>query len=288
MEKLVITAALSGGLTMREQNPNVPYTPRELAQAAIDSWRAGASMVHIHVRDPITGVCVQDAELFKETIRIIRDECDVIINITTGGAPRMPLEERIGIVPKLSIDPKIKPDMASLNCGSLNFSLLSRRRREFVLNDVMMNPMTTILQYADTMKECGVKPELEIYEIGMINNALIMQSLDALIEPLHFSFVLGVLGAIPATIENLVFFKNSIPRNATWSVCAVGLPIFTIAPVAIGLGGHVRVGLEDCVRISRDTLAESSAQMVEKIVRMASDIGRDIATPAEARKILHL
>jgi len=288
MEKLVITAALAGGLTMREQNPNVPYTPQELARAGIDAWKAGASMVHIHVRDPKTGACVQEADLFREVIRTIRSECDLIINVTTGGAPKMPLEERIAIVPQLSSDPETKPDMASLNCGSLNFGLLSRKKREFILNDVMMNPFATILIYADTMKEHGVKPELEIYDVGMINNASVFQSLDALKEPLHFSFVLGVLGGMPATIDNLVFLKNSIPRNATWSVCAVGLPIFTLAPVAIGLGGHVRVGLEDCVRISKEALADSSAQMVEKIVRMASDTGREIATPAEARRILSL
>jgi 3-keto-5-aminohexanoate cleavage enzyme len=288
MEKLVITAALSGGLTMREQNPNVPYTPQEIARAAIDAWKAGASMVHLHVRDPQTGACVQEAELFREAISTIRRECDLIINVTTGGAPKMPLEERIAIIPQLSSDPKVKPDMASLNCGSLNFGLLSSRKREFILNDVMLNPFATILHYADTMKTWGVKPELEVYDVGMINNALVIHSLGALPEPLHFSFVLGVLGALPATIDNLIFLKNTIPRGAIWSICAVGLPIFTLAPVAIGLGGHVRVGLEDCVRISKESLADSSAQMVEKIVRLASEMDREIATPAEARRILNL
>lgn len=288
MEKLVITAALAGALTTRQQNPNVPYSTTEIAEAAIGAWRAGASMVHLHVRDCETGACVQDANLFGELIGMIRSESDVIINVTTGGAPGISVEDRIAIVPKLAADPAVKPEMASLNCGSLNFGLLSRSKRAFILDDVQMNPWSAVLHFADTMKECGVKPELEIYDAGMINNALVLKSVDALVEPLHFSFVLGVLGGMQATIDNLIFLRNSIPRNASWSVCAVGLPIYTVAPAAIGLGGHVRVGLEDCVHISKGIPAASSAQMVEKIARMAGEMGREIASPAEAKKILSL
>jgi 3-keto-5-aminohexanoate cleavage enzyme len=286
MDKLVITAALVGALTMREQNPNVPYSTKEIAVAALDAWRAGASMVHLHVRDARTGACRQDADLFGQLIGLIRSESDLIVNVTTGGGPGISVEDRIAVIPKLSADPAVKPEMASLNCGSLNFGLLSRKKREFILNDVQMNPWASILSFADTMKECGVKPELEIYDAGMINNAMVIQSLDALVEPLHFSFVLGVLGGMQPTIENLVFLKNSIPSSASWSVCAVGLPIYTVAPAAIGLGGHVRVGLEDCVHISKGVLAQSSAQMVEKIVRIAGEMGREVASPAEARKAL--
>ncbi len=178
--------------------------------------------------------------------------------------------------------------MASLNCGSLNFGLLSRKKRQFILDDVQMNPWSGMLRFADTMKECGVKPELEVYDSAMIHNAEVLRSLDALVEPLHFSFVLGVLGGMPATVENLVFLKTSISQTASWSVCVVGLPIYAVAPASIAMGGHVRVGLEDCVHISKGVLASSSAQMVEKIVRMAGEIGRNVASPSEARKILSL
>jgi 3-keto-5-aminohexanoate cleavage enzyme len=287
MEKLVITAALAGAITMKEQNPNVPYSTREIADAALDAWRAGASMVHLHVRDSESGACIQDPHLFKELIGMIRKESDVVINVTTGGGPGISVEERIAIVPELSSDPSVAPEMASLNCGSLNFGLLNRKQRKFILDDVQMNPWSALLKFADTMKASGVKPELEIYDSGMINNAMVLRSLDALVEPLHFSFVLGVLGGMQPTIENLVFLKRAIPADASWSVCAVGLPIYTVAPAAIGMGGHVRVGLEDCVHISKGVLAESSAQMVEKIVRIASEMGREIATPAEARELLH-
>jgi 3-keto-5-aminohexanoate cleavage enzyme len=151
-----------------------------------------------------------------------------------------------------------------------------------------MNPWADMLYFADTMKQYGVKPEIEIYEAGMIHNAMVLHSLDALKPPLHFQFVLGVLGGLQATIDNLIFLKNSIPRDATWSVCCVGPIIYTIGPVAIAAGGHVRVGLEDCVYIAPGVLAESNAQQVAKIARIAREMGREIATPAEARKMLSL
>jgi 3-keto-5-aminohexanoate cleavage enzyme len=288
MDKLIITVAVTGSLTTRQQNPNLPHTPEEIAEAAIESWRAGASIVHLHVRDPLTGNPVHKTELFKETIRLIRRECDIIINTSTGAAPGMSAEERISVVPGLAADPEVKQDMASLNCGSLNYGMLSRKKREFFFNDVQMNPWSTMLNFADTMKEWGVKPELEVYDAAMINNAVVLQSLDALKEPLHFSFVFGVLGGLQPTVDNLVFLKNSIPRNATWSVCSVDLSIYTVAPVAIACGGHVRVGLEDCIRISKGILADNNAQMVAKMKHIAEQLGREVATTEEARIILSL
>jgi 3-keto-5-aminohexanoate cleavage enzyme len=288
MRKVIITAAVAGALTTREQNPNLPHTPQEIARAAIDSWKAGAAEVHLHTRDPLTGKPVQDVKMFKEMIRIIRNECDVIINITTGGGPGITLEERIAVIPELSADPGVKPEMATLNCGSLNFGILSRKRREFILNDVQQNPWGGLLKFADTMKECGVKPELEIYDAGMINNTQVLLSLDALVAPLHYQFVLGVLGGMQPTVENLVFLKNSISKDATWSICAIGPIIYSVGPVAIAMGGNVRVGLEDCVQISEGVLAESSAQMVAKIRHLSEEMGREIATPAEARQLLNL
>jgi 3-keto-5-aminohexanoate cleavage enzyme len=288
VNKAIITVAPTGGLTTKKQNPNLPYTPAEIARAAVDSWKSGASIVHLHVRDPLTGERVHKPELFKEAIRIIRAESDLIINVTTGVGPDTPLFERISVIPALAADPASKPEMASLNCGSLNFGMLNRKTREFILNDVQMNPWASLLHFADTMKQCGVIPELEIYDAGMINNAQVLQSLDALSEPLHFQFVLGVLGGMQPTLENLVFLKTSIPRDATWSLCAVGLNIYNLGPAALGAGGNVRVGFEDCVHISKDVLAESNAQIVAKLKRFSEEMGREVATPKEARKILSL
>ncbi len=288
MDKLIITAAVTGSLTTREQNPNLPHTPQELAQAAIDSCNAGAAIVHLHVREPSTGKPIQDIDLFKETIGLIRDGCDIIVNTSTGGGPGMSHDERIAIIPALSGDARLKPEMASLNAGSVNFGIFSRRRRAFVLDAVQLNLWSELLRFADTMTEHGVKPELEIYEAGMINNAQFLDDVGALVAPLHFQFVLGVLGGMQSTVENLIFLRNSIPRGSTWSLCTVGLDIFSLGTVAIVSGGHVRVGLEDCIYISKGVLADSSAQMVEKMVRISREMGREIATPDEARSILGL
>jgi 3-keto-5-aminohexanoate cleavage enzyme len=288
MERLIITAAVTGSLTTREQNPNLPHTPEEIAKAAIEACQAGAAVVHLHVREPATGRPVQDVDLFRETIRLIRHECDVIINTSTGGAPGMTAEERIAIVPALAEDPEVKQEMASLNMGSVNFGIFSRRKRAFVLDAIQLNPWSQLLHYADTMREHGVKPEIEIYEAGMVNNAKYLHEVGALEAPLHFQFVLGVLGGMQATVNNLVFLKSALPAGSTWSLCTVGLDIFWLGAVAIAAGGHVRVGLEDCVHIWEGVLAKSSAQMVQRIVRLASEMGRAIAAPDEARAILGL
>ena len=288
MNKLIITNAVTGSLTTRQQNPNVPYTPREIAGAAIDSWKAGASVVHLHTRVPETGQPTQDVALYREIIKIIRNECDVIVNVTTGGGPGMSLETRLAVIPELSADPAVKPEMASLNCGSLNFGLLNRKKREFILDDVQMNPWSHLVKFADTMLENGIKPELEIYDAGMLNNTEVLLSLEALKQPLHYQFVMGVLGGMQPTVDNLVFLKNSTRPDSTWSLCAIGLNIFNLGPTAIAAGGNIRVGFEDCVHISKGVLAGSNAQMVAKIKDMSELMGREVATPLEARTILNL
>jgi 3-keto-5-aminohexanoate cleavage enzyme len=288
MEKLIITAAVTGSVTTRQQNPNVPHTPEEIAKATVEACRAGASVVHLHVRDPLTGQAVQNAELFKETIELIRKKCDIIINTSTGGGPGMTAEERIGFLPVLGSDPAVKPEMASFNAGTVIYGMLNRKKREFFMDNLQMNSWRMMLSFADTMSKYGVKPEFEVYDSAMINNVTVLQSLDAFKGPLHFQFVLGVLGGLQPTVDNLIFLKNSIPQDATWSVCAMDLTIYTVAPIAIAAGGHVRVGLEDCIRIEKGVLADSNAQMVAKMKHISEQLGREVATPAEARKILSL
>jgi 3-keto-5-aminohexanoate cleavage enzyme len=288
MEKLVISAAVTGSLTTRDQNPNIPYTPQEIAHAAIDSCRAGASVVHLHVREPETGRPVQDIDLFKETIGLIRQECDILVNTSTGGGPGMTYDERIAIVPALSADSQLKPDLASLNAGSVNFGIINRKDQTLALDAVQTNPWSELMRFAKTMTAQGVKPEIEIYEAGMINNAKVLFEFDLLKAPLHFQFVLGVMGGLQPTVENLVFLKNAIPDGSTWSLCSVGLSIFSLGAAAIAAGGHIRVGFEDCVYIKKGEMAASNAQMVEKVVRMAKEMGREIATPADTKRILSL
>jgi 3-keto-5-aminohexanoate cleavage enzyme len=288
MEKLIITVAVTGSLTTRDQNPHIPYTPEEIAASTVEACRAGASVVHLHVRETSTGKPVQDVELFRKTIRLIRRECDIVINASTGGGPGMTFDERIGIIPALSTNRETKPEMASLNSGSINFGILSRKNREFVLDAVQLNPWSQLLRFADTMKKYGVKPESEIYEAGMVNNVKVLQEIGAIDAPLHFQFVLGVMGGMQATVENLVFLRSVVPQGSTWSLCTVGLDIFTLGPVAIAAGGHVRVGLEDTVHVAKGKLAQSNAEIVSKIAGIAREMGREIATPKEARRILHL
>ena len=288
MQKLVITAAVTGSLTNKAQNPALPVTPEEIAREAVASCRAGASLVHLHVRDPETGRPVQDADLFAEVIKRIRGECDIIINVSTGGGPGMSFDERIAIIPLLSADPLAKPEMASLNSGSINFGIFSATRKQFVLDSVQLNPWSELQRFGKIMKECGVKPEIEVYEAGMINNALTLEKAEALDRPFHCQFVLGVLGAMQATVENLVFLKNSLPPDSSWSVCVLGPDIFRIGPVAVAMGGHVRLGLEDSVHLVKGRLAAGNAELVAKLRGQAESMGREVASPAEARQILRL
>lgn len=288
MEKLIITAAVTGSLVTPEQNPDLPVTPEQIARAAIDSARAGAAVVHLHVRDPRTGAPVQDPNLFAGVIAAVRAESEVIINVSTGGGPGMTFDQRIGIIPVLAADPAVAPEMASLNAGSVNFGILSARTGQFVLSTVQVNPWDELKRFAETMRDHGVKPEVEVYEAGMINNAAVLASIDALPQPLHCQFVLGVLGAMQATPENVMFLKSSLPPEATWSVCAPGLDVFRVGPVAMAAGGHVRVGLEDQVWLSPGVRAASNADLVAKVVDMAGLMDRETATPDEARALLGL
>jgi 3-keto-5-aminohexanoate cleavage enzyme len=200
----------------------------------------------------------------------------------------MAFSERIGIIPSLSSQNDLKPEMASLNSGSLNFGILSRKKNTFILDTIQQNPWSQLTKFADTMKKFGVKPESEIYEVGMINNVKTLKELGVIEDPLHFQFVLGVLGGMQSTVDNLVFLKNSIPSGSTWSVCSIGLGIFSIGAVAIACGGHVRVGLEDCLYSSKGKLANGNAELVSQIADISKMLGREIACPEDARKILNL
>jgi 3-keto-5-aminohexanoate cleavage enzyme len=288
VDKLIITAAVTGSLKTRQQNPNIPYSPEEIAREAIESNKAGASVAHLHMRDPLTGAPRQEAALFEQAIRLIRKECDMIINITTGGAPGMSYEERMAVIPALAAEKETKPELATISAGSVNFGILNNQKKKFLLSTVIQSPWHEIINSANTMTKHGVTPEIEIYDVGHLNNANVLKDIIALSSPLYFQFVLGVLGAIPATVDNLLFLKNAMAADGNWSVCVDGLDIFTIAPTAIALGGHVRVGMEDCIYLSKGVLAESNAEFVRKIVRISNEMEREVAKPDDARKILHL
>lgn len=269
MKKLIITAAITGAEVTREQQPNLPLTPEEIAQAAYECYKAGASIVHVHARDE-EGKPTQSYEVYKEIKEKIAEKCDVIFQPSTGGAVWHTAEERMQPI-------ELSPEMATLSTGTTNFG-----------PDVFMNTEEYILKFAGRMKELGVKPEIECFERGMINNAIKLAKKGILNTPMHFDFVLGVPGACPGEARDLIYFAESIPEDATWTVAGVGRYEMPLAAQAITMGGHVRVGFEDNVYIEKGVLAQSNAQLVEKVARMAKELGRPVASPDEAREILGL
>jgi 3-keto-5-aminohexanoate cleavage enzyme len=272
MEKLIITAAITGSRITREMTPHIPITPQEIAQSAVECWNAGAAMVHIHVRDPNTGLGTQDLEMFRQVVETLRAKTDLILCLTTSGIPgrNLPIEERLAPL-------SLKPEVASFDAGSINLG-----------GSVFMNPPEFLDRAAEKMRAGGVKPELEIFDLGMLVTCLRMRDEGKLDEPLHFQFVLGTPWGAPATPKSLIHLHEYLPSDATWSVIGIGKGHLPMSLMALAMGGHIRVGMEDNIYYSRGVLAESNAQFVERIVRIANEYGRDIATTADARKILKL
>ena len=272
MEKLIITAAITGSRITREMTPHIPITPAEIVQSAIECWQAGASIVHIHVRDPQTGLGTQNLEIFRQVVEPLQEKTNLILCLTTSGIPgrNLPTEERIAPL-------ELKPELASFDAGSINLG-----------NSVFINSPEFLDSAAAKMKELGVKPELEIFDLGMIVTCLRMKAEGKLEEPFHFQFVLGTPFGAPATPESLLHLHQHLPPNCTWSVIGIGKGHLPMSMMALIMGGHIRVGLEDNIYYSRGVLAKTNAQFVERIVRIAGEYGREVATPDETRRILNL
>ncbi|AAM23981.1 3-keto-5-aminohexanoate cleavage enzyme [Caldanaerobacter subterraneus subsp. tengcongensis MB4] len=271
MEKLIITAAICGAEVTKKHNPNVPYTVEEMVREALSAYNAGASIIHLHVRYD-DGTPTQDKERFREVIEAIKAKCpDVIIQPSTGGAVGMTAEERLQPV-------YLKPEMASLDCGTMNFGG----------DEIFVNTENMIIEFATKMNELGVKPELEVFDKGMIDTAIRLHKKGYIKAPMHFNFVMGVNGGISAEMRDFVFLKESIPPGSTFTATGIGRYEFPVATMSILAGGHVRVGFEDNVYLEKGVLAKSNGELVEKVVRIARELGREIATPDEARKILGL
>jgi 3-keto-5-aminohexanoate cleavage enzyme len=271
MAKLIITAAICGAEVTKEQNPAVPYTVEEIVREAKSAVDACAAIVHLHVRED-DGTPTQNKARFKECIDAILKECpDVILIPSTGGAVGMTAEERLQPT-------ELFPEMATLDCGTCNFG-----------DDVFENTMPMMRAFGQRMMENNIKPEYECFEMGHLDTVLNMAKKGQVPgAPMQFNFVLGVPGCTPATIPNLCWLVNSIPAGSTWTATGIGRHQFTLAAAAIAMGGNVRVGFEDSIYIEKGVLAKSNGEMVAKVVRMAKELGREIATSAEAREILGL
>ena len=267
MQKLIITAALTGAEVTRAQQPALPITPEEIAVAAEECARAGASIVHVHARNP-DGSPTQDKETYRQIIEAIKSRCDVIVQVSTGGAVGMTPQERLTPV-------TLVPEMATLSMGSVNFG-----------GDVFMNHPADMEVFAKTMQQLGVKPELEIFDSGMLTTANRWLKEGLLTGPLHFDFVLGIPGGMAGTPEALLYLKSQLPEGATWTVAGIGAAQLSLGTLAILLGGHVRVGFEDNVYYRKGELAQSNAQLVARIARISRELDREVATPDEARGLL--
>lgn len=271
MEKLIITAAICGAEVTKEQNPAVPYTIEEMVREAKSAADAGAAIIHVHVRED-DGTPTQDKERFRVVMDAIREACpDVIMIPSTGGAVGMSAEERLQPT-------ELYPEMATLDCGTCNFG-----------DEVFENTMPMMRDFGARMMANGIKPEYECFEAGHVDTALRMAAKGQIPgAPMQFNFVLGVPGCTPATVQNLCWLVGMIPSGSTWTATGIGRNAFTLAAAAIAMGGNVRVGFEDNLNLSRGVPAKSNGELVEKVVRIAKELGRDIATPDEARKILGL
>ena len=267
MDKLIITAALTGAEVTREQQPALPITPDEIAQAAFECAQAGASIVHVHARLP-DGTPTQDKEIYRQIIAAVRERCDVIVQVSTGGAVGMTAAERLAPV-------TLAPEMATLSMGSVNFG-----------GDVFMNHPADMEVFAQAMRAHGVKPELEIFDSGMLTTASRWLKKGLFEGPLHFDFVLGIPGGMASTPEALMYLKSQLPPQATWTVAGIGAAQLPLATMAIVLGGHVRVGFEDNVYYRKGELASSNAQLVARIARISGELDRPVASPNEARAML--
>lgn len=274
MEKLIITAAVCGSAPMRTQNPGVPYSPAEIAAEALRSWRAGAAMTHIHVREPETGKPAFARELFSEVLDRIRAESDMLVNLTTSGFNIKGPD--IGGQRLMPVD--LRPDLCSLDVGSLNF----RDGRVFE------NPPEWVELAARTMQDAGVKPEMEVFDIGHIRQAKDLVSKGLIDDPPYFQLCLGVPWGIEGTIESLMDMQRRLPAGVQWSALGVGPLQLPITTHALLMGGHVRVGFEDNVYLARGVKADSNARFVERVVTLAGLLQRNVASPAEARAILKI
>ncbi len=270
-KKIIITVAVTGSRPTKEMNPAVPYTPKEIVDAAVECHKAGAAIVHIHVRNPKTGQPDFKVGLFKEVLEGFRERCDMMVNLTTSGL----LLEGTDVISQRLQPVYLKPDLCSLDLGSINF-----RDRVFI------NPPEWAEAAAKCMRDNVVKPELEVFDVGHIYQAGDLIQKGLIDDPPHFQLCMGIKWGIEASPENLLFMKSKLPPDSLWSVLGVGKAQLPMITMAILLGGNVRVGFEDNIYFKKGVLASSNAQMVEMAADLAERLGRQVATPAEARRIL--
>ncbi len=271
MEKLIITAAISGAEVTKKDNPNIPYTIDEIRNEAKKAYDAGASIIHLHVRED-DGTPTQSKKRYADCIKAIREVCpDVIIQPSTGGAVGMSTDERLQPL-------ELNPEMATLDCGTLNFGG----------DEIFINTENMIIEFGIRMKEQGIKPECEVFDKSMIDMAVRLMKRGYIKNPMHFNLVMGVNGGISGEPRDLIYLVESLPAGSTFTVSGIGRVQLQLSTMAILMGGHVRIGFEDNIYLRKGELANSNADFVKRIVELSKILGREVATPDEARRILGL
>jgi len=272
-DKVIITVAPTGSIPTRKDSPYLPVTAEEVAEETKRSFDAGAGVVHLHARNPDTGEPTSDLEVFRAYLEQIRKRCPIITQITTGGGATT-----LGLGPeaRLKAVEELRPDSASLNAGSMNFG-----------RKLFPNPPEVMELFAQRMKELKVKPEFEVYDLGMIANALQWVIKPGLADaPYRFSFVMGVMGGIPATLRNLAILIDDLPENSTWQVIGIGKHQLSLGAAGVAAGGGLRVGFEDNLYLRKGVLAKSNAELVEAAVKIIEAMGKQVASVKEAREII--
>ncbi|MDD5168343.1 MAG: 3-keto-5-aminohexanoate cleavage protein [Syntrophales bacterium] len=297
-EKAVITAAITGSIHTPTMSPYLPITPKEIADEAVRAYEAGAAVCHVHARNPESGIPMPDVNLMKEIITSIKSRCDIVICITTGGGLGMTVEQRVAPVTLY------KPELGSLNAGSMNFSLfpIIPKYKEWKFewekmylamseDAIFSNTFKSMREYCDVFNKMDTKPEFEIYDAGMVNNVAFMIQAGYIKKPVYIQFVMGVLGGITPSAENLLFlvdYAHKMIGDFEFSVCVAGRAQFPMCTQSLLIGGNCRVGLEDNLYLEKGQLAKSNGEQVAKIIRIARELGIEPATPNEARQILGL
>ncbi len=278
-DKVVITCALTGAVANKEQCPYIPYTAEEIGEEARRAHDAGASVVHIHAREDDGSPSIR-VPVFEKIYQEVRKRSPVLINFSTG-AVGVSREERIAHIPAC------KPEIAALNMGTMNYAKYSKRRQDFVFSIEFLNPIPDIIYYLQTMKDNGVQPECECFDVGHLETVYPLMDMGML-ERFQVSCILGVVGGIQATAQNLVYLSSRVPQDIPWQVIGVSYEQWLLCATALSLGGNIRVGLEDNFYLAPGEMAEGNGPLVEKAARMARDIGREPATVDEAKGLLGL
>jgi uncharacterized protein (DUF849 family) len=297
--RVFCSCAITGGMSVPGQSPAIPVKPQEIVDSAVGAHAAGAAIVHIHVREPETGRPTSDLGLFEEVLAGIAERCDVIVQPTSGGGVGMSIDERARVVSEC------RPEMATFNCGSINFGIFHVSHRpemaqweteylESTRDYVFRNTFADIYRLSEIFREAETKPEYEVYDVGHLFNLRHLADQGLVDFPLHLQFVLGVLGANAATLQQLLHMHGTAAslfgaESFTWSAAGVGYPAeFHLAAASVMLGGHIRVGLEDNLRVTLDRRAASNAELVEKAMTLARLLDREPADAAAARQLLGL